>query len=147
MSYSAALTDGFLPGARSSEPTNTIAQFQVVCLDTTTAGGVVRPDSANAGKVAGINVSTGKQSDGTSGVGIPVQPGNTCRVACDRVEKAQVKSGVTVAIGDSIYAAAADAGVVTNVATSNKFVGVALEASTGGTADIIAVRVHALAGV
>jgi len=144
MAFGAPLTDGYLVGLTAND---IIPQFKVVCLDTTTANKVVLTSNANAGPVAGVNEDTGVDTTFNGGVGVAVGVGQALRVAARRYAKVQAKSGEVIAIHVKVYAAAADAGTVTATAASNKFVGYAMEASLGGTADIITVLVHTLGGV
>lgn len=139
MSYYTFFTEGFCGNFRSSEPTNTIAQFTVVCLDKTTPYGVVRPDNANAGRPLGINVSTGVDPQGNSTPQTPIYPGNPLRVFIGKgFCKVQVMTGVAVNIGDTLYITSAGQGLVTNQSGSGaQPVGVALSASSGNPGETV----------
>ncbi len=145
MSFSEDLANG-LRSYKSTETTNTIAQFAAVCLDTTNPpDGAVRSDNANAGVVVGINLSTGTDATGTQQT--TVQAGGDMRVRWLGVERGLIASGVTVTFGDKLYTTSALQGALTNVSAGGKFVGYAMETSAGGTADIIAVKLGVLSGV
>lgn len=156
MAYTEFFSEGVTGSFASTETTNTIAQNTFVCFDVTNKFGVVRTDNANAGAVMGINSSTGTvapgvatsmaSSAGNSGVGVAVQPGQAMRITVEGIAPCATASSVTIAVGDKLYTNATLQGAVTNVATSNKFVGYAIEPSTGN-GEIIAVKIATLCGV
>lgn len=141
MSFTERLDDAFTT-LRCTETVNSIPQFSIVAYDKANANGGVRTDNANAGGFAGVCVSTGITS--TYVTSPNVQPNNPMRVRFLGVTPVRVASGVTINVGDTLYTNAALQGAVTNVATGATKVGMAREASAGGTADIITAMINCL---
>lgn len=109
----------------------------VVWFDKANPGGFCKGDNANAGGVAGVVEEKG--FDTTNGVPLTTVPnGQVSAVRFAGITK--IRAGaVAITAGEKVYAVPAT-GKVTNVATGNTFIGVALTSTSGTDDQLVVVR-------
>lgn len=108
-----------------------------VWFDKANPGGMVMGDNADAGAIAGVVESKGM--DTSAGVPVNYIPQNqVANVRFEGITKVRA-ANVAITAGEKVYAIPAT-GKVTNVATGNTFVGVALTSTSGADDELVVVR-------
>jgi hypothetical protein len=108
-----------------------------VWFDKANPGGMVMGDNADAGAIAGVVEDKG--IDLNAGVPVNYIPqGQVTGVRFEGITKVRA-ANVAITAGEKVYAVPAT-GKVTNVATGNTFVGVALTGTSGADDELVVVR-------